>query len=241
LSLYADHRIPLAQFLKSPLDQAPADAWTCFPGDPNGNLAQRLAAKIFGIITQCDYAIDVHTPTRGGRYVPIAILPSPELEHHGRAEALAGGLASGWIMRGEAGIYVSRGILCVEATRAGVPSFTFEIGEGGRLEPEIVRTGAVCITNAMQWLGMIDAPHQPAPRTYVMRDFLGIRAQRGGLLFNEVPLGAEVRRGQLLCRIVNVYGDEVERVTAPEDGVFVRATTLSTVSTGERVATLGLL
>ena len=29
-------------------------------------------------------------------------------------------------------------------------------------------------------------------------------------------------------------------VTAPADGIFVRTTTLSTVSTGERVATLGL-
>src|SRR6267143_1513971 len=33
LSFYADHRIPLSQFMKSPLDQAPIDAWTCFPGD----------------------------------------------------------------------------------------------------------------------------------------------------------------------------------------------------------------
>jgi hypothetical protein len=27
-------------------------------------------------------------------------------------------------------MYVSRGILCIEATAADVPSFTFEIGEG---------------------------------------------------------------------------------------------------------------
>ena len=29
------------------------------------------------------------------------------------------------------GFYVQDGILCVEATRAGVPALTFEIGEGG--------------------------------------------------------------------------------------------------------------
>jgi hypothetical protein len=56
-----------------------------------------------------------------------------------------------------------------------------------------------------------------------------------------VPLGAEVRRGDTLARIVDIYGDTVETVLAPEPGVFVRATTLSTVSTGERVATLGLI
>ena len=44
-----------------------------------------------------------------------------------------------------------------------------------------------------------------------------------------------------LARIVNVYGDEVEHVESPEDGLFVRTTTLSTVAAGERVATVALL
>src|SRR2546426_6036579 len=38
---------------------------------------------------------------------------------------------SGYIMQTREGMYVNDGILCVEATRAGVPAFTFEIGEGG--------------------------------------------------------------------------------------------------------------
>jgi predicted deacylase len=240
LSFYADHRLPLAQFLKSPLDQAPADTWTCFPGDLQGNLAQRLAARLFGIITQCDYAVDVHTPTRGGRYVPIAILPPPGLKDYGRVQDLARALNPGWIVENTVGMYVNDGILCVEATRAGVPCLTFEIGEGGRLEQDFVTTGAHCVVNVMGWLKMVDAPHVAPKRGYVMTNFLGIRATHGGLLYNDVDLGAEVRRGDVLCRIVNVYGDEVERVVAPQDGIFVRATTLSTVSTGERVATLGV-
>lgn len=54
-------------------------------------------------------------------------------------------------------------------------------------------------------------------------------------------LGDEVKKGDLLCRILNIYGDEVQLVTAPQDGVFVRTTTMGSVSQGERVATLGLL
>ena len=71
LALHADHRLPLAQFLRSPLDQAPADAWTCFPGKDDGNLAQMVAATLFRLIRYCDYALDTHTPTRGGRYVRL--------------------------------------------------------------------------------------------------------------------------------------------------------------------------
>ena len=77
LSFHADHRLPISQFMKSPLDQAPADAWACFPGTSDGNLAQGLAATLFEMVKTCGWAIDIHTPTRDGRYVPIAILPHP--------------------------------------------------------------------------------------------------------------------------------------------------------------------
>jgi predicted deacylase len=242
LALQADHRLPLAQFLKSPLDQVPADAWTCFPGDPDGNIAQVMAATLFRLITRCDYALDVHTPTRGGRYVPIAILPHHSLgAHAAKAEEMAQGLGTGWIMRGEHGMYISDGILCVEATRAGVPCLTFEIGEGGRLDGEFVEIGERCVLNLLRSLGMIAGEPAAPAETYLMRDFLGIRARHGGLLVTEAALGQAVAAGQVLCRIFNIYGDEVEVVTAPEDGLFVRATTLGTVSRGERVATLGLL
>lgn len=73
----------------------------------------------FQLITTCDYAIDIHTPTRGGRYVPITILPHPALgEAFHRAEALAMAFGAGYIMKTQEGMYVQDGILCVEATRA---------------------------------------------------------------------------------------------------------------------------
>lgn len=242
LSFHADHRLPIAQFIKSPLDQAPADAWTCFPGDPEGNLAQLVAAKLFALIRQCSFLIDIHTPTRGGRYVPIAILPSGAAGPHAeRAAWLAEQFASGYTMQTDVGFYVARGILCVEATAAGIPGFTFEIGEGGRLETEVVDEGVRCVTNALIGLGMIEGERRLPSKSYLMREFIGIRAKRGGLLQNLARLGDLVEKGQPLVRITDIYGDTVDTITAPERSVFVRSTTLSTVSTGERVVTLGRL
>jgi uncharacterized protein len=242
LAFHADHRIPLSQFMKSPLDQAPIDAWSCFPGNQTGNLAERLAAVLFDLIGQCSCAIDIHTPTRGGRYVPIAILPPLRVGEAAEAAVwLADQFAPGYVMKTNSGMYVSNGILCVEASKRGVPSFTFEIGEGGQLEQEMIDRGAQCVGNALVGLGMIDGERCVPTTNYVMREFLGVRAQRGGLLYTAATLGSVVKEGDLLARIVNIFGDTVETVIAPEAGVFVRATTLSTVSTGERVATLGLL
>lgn len=240
LSFHADHRLPLAQFFKSPLDQAPSDAWTCFPGSEDGNLAQQLASLLFSLIQQCDYVIDIHTPTRGGRYVPIAILPPVSLDQDGRIMKFAQSMGTGWIIQNEDGFYVEPGILGVEAARVGIPAVTFEIGEGGRLEEDIVAVGSSCILNAMEALGMIETARKDPEQTQSMTKFVGLRAKRGGLLYRDVELGQYVRQGDLLCRVVDIFGKEVERFVAPEDGHVVRTTTLSTVSTGDRVVTLGL-
>ena len=240
LAFQADHRVPVGLFLKTPLDQAPIDPWTAFPGDPAGNITERLAHTLFSLIRECDAAIDVHTPTRGGRYVPITILPHPSLPAFGQADALGRAFGSGWIMATDQGMYVRDGILCVEATRAGVPCFTFEIGEGGRVEEDATAVGARCVLNAMRHLGMLAAAADSPSASVRMRAFLGLRASRGGLLTTDVELGARVTAGARLARIHDVYGDLVETITAPRDGHFVRSTTFSAVAAGERVATLGL-
>jgi predicted deacylase len=241
LAFQAEHRIPVGMYLKSPLDQMPIDPWASFPGNRQGNFTEQLAYTLFTLITTCDYAIDVHTPTRGGRYVPITILPPPALgDAFRRAEELAVAFGSGFLMKTEQGMYVQDGILCVEATRAGVPSFTFEIGEGGRREADVIPIGVKCVLNALRFLRMLPGEPEAPPQTVVMTRFVGLRATKGGLLQTEMGLGARVRAGDVLARIYSVYGDELEVIRAPEDGVFVRMTTFPSVAAGERVATLGV-
>ena len=242
LAFHGDHRIPIGHYLKSPLDQTPIDPWSAFPGSAEGNFAERLAHTLFSLITRCEYAIDCHTPTRGGRYPPITILPPAALgEAARRAEDLAVAFGAGYLMKTESGFYIRDGILCVEATRAGVPAFTFEIGEGGRVEPVMIAEGVRCVINALRHLKMLPGAVVPPAQTVRLRQFIGVRATRGGLLHTEVPLCARVREGEVLARTVDIYGDEVEAFPAPADGIFIRATTLSTVTTGERVITVGVI
>ena len=241
LAFQNEHRIPVGLYLKSPLDQMPIDPWSSFPGDAHGNMAERLAHILFNLITTCEYAIDIHTPTRGGRYVPMTILPHPGLGRtFRRAEELALAFGSGYIMKTSEGFYVKDGILCVEATRAGVPSFTFEFGEGGRVEAELIPAGMRCILNALRFLQMLPGEIERPPETVVMTQFVGLRAARGGLLHTRASLGSRVRTGDVLAQIYSVYGDERETIRAPMDGTFVRMTTFPSVAAGERVVTLGI-
>src|SRR5262245_18888182 len=83
LAFHADHRFPVSPLLWSPLDQPTIDGWTCFPGAAEGHVSQPLAAKLFELIKMCSFAFAIHRPTRGGRYVPISILPGPALGDNG--------------------------------------------------------------------------------------------------------------------------------------------------------------
>jgi len=88
---------------------------------------------------------------------------------------------------------------------------------------------------------MVPGAPEPPARAVRVREFVGLRSTRGGLLTTAVELGAPVRRGDVLARIDGVYGDRIETIFSPVDGLFVRSTTLSTVAAGERVATVGVL
>ena len=68
-------------------------------------------------------------------------------------------------------------------------------------EEDVVDGGAGYIRNVMRWLKMIDGEPEPAAKTYVMREFLGLRARRGGLLFNRARLGDLVKAGDTLYLI----------------------------------------
>lgn len=241
LAFQVEHRLPIGLYIKSPLDQMPVDAMMTFPGNPNGNMTENLSHMLFQLIKTCDYAIDIHTPTHGGRYPPIAILPHPSLgDAYKRTEELADAFGCGYIMKSNEGTYVQDGILCVEATRVGVPTFTFEIGEGGRLEDDMIEEGVRCVLNALRYAKIMPGEIQPPRETVNMTRFVGLRASRGGILQTRVGLGAKVKKGDILAQIYNVYGDEVEVTRAPTDGILIRMTTFPTVSTGERVATLGV-
>src|SRR5437660_600687 len=111
--------------------------------------------------------------------------------------------------------------------RAGASCFTFEIGEGGRVEEEATLTGLRCVLNAMRHLGMLPGALEPPPTSIRMRAFLGFRANRAGLLTTDVKLGDGVKTGATLARNHSIYGDLLETLTAPRQGGFRRATAFS--------------
>ena len=120
-----------------------------------------------------------------------------------RAEELALAFGSGHVMQTDQGMYVRDGILCVEATRRGVPAFTFETGEGGKLEPDLVADGGI-----QSGQDVFKAIALGAKSTYIGRSMLyglGALGERGVTRALEL-IHKELETTMGLCGVRTVAG-----------------------------------
>jgi predicted deacylase len=240
VAVQMQYRTALQLLAKSSLDQAPGDPSLCFPGDPEGNTVQRMAAALWAMMEVSDAVIDLHTPATGGRYMPFIFLPSKDKgEPYERAKELARAFGPAFILDTDHGVYVTPNMTHMVLADHGIAAFGMEVGEGGRLEPDLAEDTARGIFNILRHMDMLDGEVEDK-EVLVLKSFTPVRCSRGGLLHVVHELGEHVAEGEVLARITDRFGQVVEEVKAPHAGFVNRSTTFATVASGERVAQLGL-
>ena len=116
-----------------------------------------------------------------------------------------------------------------------------EVGGCGLLEEDAVRMHVDGIENALRHLRML--PGDVTPPREDMRSvgrFVWLRSTEAGWWEPDVRAGDEVRAGASLGRMRNLFGDEVERIQAPEDGVVLFLTTSPAVAADGLLLGLGV-
>ena len=242
LAFQVQHRYFVGHMLKSPMDQSPHDPWASFPGDADGNTAALIAHTLFDrLMRHADYMIDVHTPTTGGRYAPFAFLPPTRCgDVVDRAEELARAFGADFILANDKGMYVGDKNPHTILAERGVPAFGVEIGEGGRIDDEDVERGLRGLTNVLRHLSMLPGDAEEFGDRLVIRTMTVIRARRAGIAHLKVGLRDEVTEGQVVATITDPFGEQNEEIRAPHAGPVVRIATFPTITSGERVAQLGV-
>jgi predicted deacylase len=196
-----------------------------FPGDPDGTYTDALAHAVHeAIIGPADALIDLHGGDLVEALEPFAIYESDE------SQALAGAFGLPYVVRAAA----PSGMTC---TGAGGPAIIAEAGGCGQLEQAAVELLVEGTRNAARHLGML--PGEPAPRpTRTLGEHRFVYGTTAGWWETAVPTGATVAAGDSLGAIKDLYGDVVETVEAPQDGVVLWQTTSPAV--GENGLLLGL-
>ena len=185
-----------------------------FPGDPTSTSAKRMAHAIFeNFIAPCDLGIDFHTSTRGRTNMLHVRADTSK----GAVSRLAYAFGASVVVDGAG----SDGTLRGEATRAGVPTVTVEMGEAHRFERRLIDDALDGVESVFAEYGLQPGPVRwPGWRT-VVTEKTWIRADAGGIVDMHHDRGSLVREGERICTITDPFKAQGVPVEAPFTGVLI--------------------
>jgi len=216
------------------------------PGSTVGLMTERLAYAMFNeFMTHADITLDNHTSIDGFKSVPFTrVVPDDGDGTYELLKKLAYGSGAPYVwdiipISRDADVsrmplpnrFGGRGSI------AGKPFFNFEMGESRRVSYEYVPIGVRGVRRMLQILDVL--PGEPEPlnepqRTFNQVDF--VHNDRGGPVRFSVGLGDEVKKGQQIAAILDLFGDTVEELTSPVDGFVFRTIMLHSAHTGAEIA-----
>jgi len=180
--------------------------------------------------------VDMH-----GGGVALAISPtviyremgSDDLQAKAKELAYASGIDLVWRGGGKWG-----GAINVEGMRVGKPTITVELGGEGRCLDRFVDAQRKAIENVLKYYKMIPgAPDLPKERIIAPGSFEF--SSKGGLFRTKKQLRDLVKKGELIATISDLFGDVVEEIRAPHDGIIVSQRTFATIHAGEWTVFVG--
>jgi uncharacterized protein len=207
----------------------------CFPGKPDGTLAERLAYDAFHqLISGSGALVDAHCGDLVEALQPFALYEAGPAEENARALATAYGLP--YVIRQQAGPdRAVAGTSSGAAAAAGIPAITAEAGGCGLVEDHAVRMHVAGLNRVLGVLGMTgddgsaDGPARPAP-TYLGR-FLWLRCRQAGWWEPAVGPGDKLAEGELIGTVSSLdAADTLETITAPADCVVIFLTSSPAVA-----------
>ena len=189
-----------------------------FPGNEHSTSARRMAHSIFeNFIRPCDLGLDFHTSTRGRTNMlhVRADTTAPGVER------LANAFGTNVVIDGAG----PDGTLRAEATAAGVPTVTVEMGEAHRFQRPLIDEALRGVESVFAEYGLREESvvRWPGWRTKVAGsdEKTWIRADAGGIVDMQSERGSVVHEGDRICTITSPFRNDNVAVEAPFSGLMV--------------------
>jgi len=219
------------------LDSRQPNMNRCWPGDAEGSLHERMAARLWAFASEADAVVDLHTGSPS--MATHTVYMRGDDDCRGLAEAFGTDLllaeAAGddadteWDERGFAGK------LRVAATREEIPTITPELAHSREVVPEAVATGVTGMLGVLRREGLLGGDPDPWDGT-VARNHLGrVIADDSGLFVPEPDLGVgdRVADGERVGEVFDPTTFETLQVAcADRDGIAYSVARESTVTAG---------
>ena len=202
-------------FFSADPDASPCNLNRFFPGDTNGNEANRYIHTLWnGLLkANAELAIDLHTQTSGTVY-PLYVFADFRLE---QALEMARLVNPDAILNdpGDAGV------LETVWNSHGIPSITIEVGMGRYTEQNLIDRTVVGILNILKRHEVLSGDVDAIEPCIEGQDIVSIRAEVGGFVIPQVAMMDNVEKQQLVAIQYDSFGDELMRYYAPVAGTVL--------------------
>ena len=217
-----------------------------WPGDEDGSLHQRMAARLWEEVGRADAIVDLHTGSPD--MLPHVVYREGDERSRALAEAFGTDLllseradeeaSEEWHRRGFGGK------LRVAAAREGIPSITPELAHNKQILEDTVEEGVNGLLDVCRYLGLLPGEVPDRDQT-LARNHLGQVTAEGSGLFRPEPsleVGQHVEEGTWLGTVYEPTTYEpLHEATADRDGILYALTRESTVTAGDQLASVALV
>ena len=201
-----------------------------FPGDPTGTMSRRVAAALFeNFVSKADALIDSHGGDLTEDIYKFVIVGNTEnKEVYQKMLDMAACYDTLYTASTDIG-----GGTGVALNKYGIPAITPESGTPYPVREEEVAFHYHGIINVMKYMGMLEGQPEIKKDVTVNPKSVRLYAERGGLWRQKVRAGQRVKKGEELGEIVNLFGDTLQTVVAPYNGVANNSRTSMVVNSGD--------
>ncbi len=217
-----------------------------WPGDADGTLHERMAARLWTYAGQADAVVDLHTGS------PDMLSHVVFMEDHAESRRLAEAFGTDLLLSEQAGdaapdAWRSRGFdgkFRVAAAREGIPAITPELAHNKQIVEDAVETGVEGCLNVLRELDCLSGT--PAGGDYTLaRNHLGSVDATASGLFRPAPartVGERISEGTALGHVYDATTYEpLQDVRATRSGVLYALTKEATVKAGDRLASVAIV
>ncbi|KAI9203897.1 uncharacterized protein BJ171DRAFT_582667 [Polychytrium aggregatum] len=216
-----------------------------FPGNENGTASQIYAHMLITkIINHFDFLIDLHTASFGriNSYYVRSDMNDP-------VSAIMAKLQQPQIILHNSG---QDGTLRSAASSRGIKAITVEIGNPQLLQNQYVQWSYMGVMRILSYLNMFKsdginansaegAVIPPPPNTIICSRGFWIYTKTGGVLEVYPSVNTVVRKGDLIARIKNIFGNIVDEIYSPSHGVTIGRSSNPVAMAGDRILHLGVI
>jgi len=186
-----------------------------WPGNPKGLLTEKIAAHIWkNLVVKANYVLDFHEGGQAfiARYMTARITEKTDRDTAFQIKKLSKLFGQGVPVLAGLRKGTRMGALSVQSGLNDIPCITPELGGGGRIWEEHVKTGVQGAKNIMIGLEMLqEEPVGTNEKQIVAEESTWPRTERGGILYNTCELGASVKKGAKLGILKNILNPRKTR------------------------------